>query len=97
MEQLHVTLETLQQTSSNIRTQNQQLVSCLYEIHSCMNQLAIVWQSPASEKIRTRFQSMLPIFDNYQSIVESYAKFLDQTVTTYQSMEAALNASAESF
>ena len=62
-----------------------------------MNQLSAYWQSPASEKLRSRFHAMMPVFDSYKTIVESYAKFLDQTVTTYQAMESSLNASAESF
>ena len=83
MDQLQITLAQVTQTAASIRSQNQQL--------------AAYWQSPASEKIRSRFHGMLPVFDNYRSIVESYAKFLDQTVSTYQSMEAQLNASAEGF
>ena len=97
MDQLQITLAQVTQTAASIRSQNQQLNSCLQEIGTSMNQLAAYWQSPASEKIRSRFHGMLPVFDNYRSIVESYAKFLDQTVSTYQSMEAQLNASAEGF
>ena len=97
MEQLQITLAQVTQTAAGIRMQNQQLNTCLQEIGTSMNQLAATWQSPASEKIRSRFQGMLPIFDNYRIIVESYAKFLDQTVSTYQSMETQLNASAEGF
>lgn len=97
MDQLQITLAQVTQTAASIRSQNQQLNSCLQEIGTSMNQLAAYWQSPASEKIRSRFHGMLPVFDNYRSIFESYAKFLDQTVSTYQSMEAQLNASAEGF
>lgn len=97
MDQLQITLAQVTQTAASIRSQNQQLNSCLQEIGTSMNQLAAYWQSPASEKIRSRFHGMLSVFDNYRSIVESYAKFLDQTVSTYQSMEAQLNASAEGF
>ena len=85
MDQLQITLAQVTQTAASIRSQNQQLNSCLQEIGTSMNQLAAYWQSPASEKIRSRFHGMLPVFDNYRSIVESYAKFLDQTVSTYQS------------
>ena len=72
MDQLQITLAQVTQTAASIRSQNQQLNSCLQEIGTSMNQLAAYWQSPAS-------------------------KFLDQTVSTYQSMEAQLNASAEGF
>lgn len=97
MDKLTITLADVTKTAGFIRTQNEQLTSCLQEINGYMNQLSSDWQSPAGEKIRMRFHSMLPVFDNYKSIVETYAKFLDQTVTTYQSMEAQLNANAESF
>ena len=97
MDQLQITLAQVTQTAASIRSQNQQLNSCLQEIGTSMNQLAAYWQSPASEKIRSRFHGMLPVFDNYRSIVESYAKFLDQTVSTYQSMEAQLNAMANGY
>lgn len=97
MNTLTITLADVTKTASFIRAQNGQLHSCLQEINTYMNQLSSDWQSPAGEKIRARFHSMLPVFDNYQTIVETYAKFLDQTVTTYQSMEATLNANAEGF
>lgn len=97
MDKLTITLTDVTKTASFIRAQNGQLSSCLQEIHTYMNQLSNDWQSPAGEKIRARFHSMLPVFDNYKASVETYAKFLDQTVTTYQSMEAALDANAEGF
>jgi len=62
-----------------------------------MNQLAAYWQSPASETLRTRFHSLLPVFDNYRSVVESYARFLDQTVDTYHTLEQQLQAGADQF
>lgn len=97
MDTLTITLADVTRTAAFIRNQNEQLTNCLHEIHGYMNQLSNDWQSPAGESIRMRFHTMLPVFDNYKSIVESYAKFLDQTVTTYQTMEAQLHANAESF
>ena len=97
MESLHITMAEVTHTASLLRQENQQLNTCLGDIHICMNQLTNEWQSPAAETIRTKFQSMKPIFERYHEIVENYAKFLDQTVQTYQSMEGKLNASAESF
>lgn len=97
MEQLQITLAQLQQTSTTLRQENTHLNSCLKEIHVCMNQLTNEWQSPAAQTIRAKFQSMLPIFDQYRDIVEQYAKFLDQTVQTYQTMEDQLTSNAQSF
>lgn len=97
MDNLKITLADVTRTAGFIRAQNEQLNGSLREINGYMTQLSNDWQSPASERIRTRFHAMLPVFENYKMIVESYAKFLDQTVTTYQSMESALDAGAEGF
>lgn len=97
MDTLQITLSQLQQTSSSIRQENQQLSSCLQEIYVCMNQLSSEWQSPAAQTIRSKFQSMLPIFDQYRDAVEQYATFLDQTSATYQTMEQQLTTNAQSF
>lgn len=95
--EIQITLDQLQQTAQEIRMQNKQLSGCLKEIATVMMQLSSYWQSPSSETLKNRFQAMLPVFDNYEVIVESYAKFLDQTVTAYQKMEQQLNSGADAF
>ena len=94
---IQITLEQLQQTAQGIRMQNKQLSGCLKEISAVMMQLSSYWQSPSSETLKNRFQAMLPVFDNYEVIVESYAKFLDQTAAAYQQMEQQLNSGADAF
>ena len=44
MEQLQVTLASLTQTASSIRSKNQQLTNYLYEISGIMNQLSTGWK-----------------------------------------------------
>lgn len=97
MEQMMITMSDISGCASSMRTQNTSMRLNLDEIHTIMNQLATYWQSPAAETLRARFQAMLPVFDNYKIIIDHYAKFLDQTVETYQTMEQKLNAHAESF
>lgn len=97
MDNLLITLTDVSNTASHIRQQNQLCFNCLQEISQSMNQLSADWQSPAAETLRARFHAMLPVFDHYKEIVESYAKFLDQTVTTYQSIETQLNTNADAF
>lgn len=97
MDTLLITLEQLYATAQGIRSQNQQLSGCLQEVHTIMNQLSAYWQSPSSETLRTRFQAMLPVFDQYQTIVETYAKFLDQTAQAYQQLEQQLHSGADAF
>lgn len=42
MDQLQITLAQVTQTAASIRSQNQQLNSCLQEIGTSMNQLAAI-------------------------------------------------------
>ena len=39
---------------------------------------------------------MQPKFDNYREVIESYAKFLDNTVAKYESTENTLHSNASS-
>lgn len=97
METLFITLQEVETTAGKLRQQNTQLRSILKEISTSITQLTSVWQSPASQTMQAKFQTMLPIFDQYKTIIDNYAKFLDQTVFTYQNMEQQLNVNADSF
>ena len=97
MEHLDITIEKLNVASGNIRNTNQRLNQCLKEINTVMNQLSLYWNSPASLALKTRFQNMLPVFENYEKIVDSYAIFLDQTVEVYHTLEQSLQQHADSF
>lgn len=97
METMNISLANMTSCANQIRQENGQLYQNLQEISVTMKQLAGFWQSPASETIRQRFQALLPVFDNYRTVIDTYAKFLDSTVLTYQSMEQQLNAEADTF
>lgn len=54
------------------------------EIGTSMNQLLLPIVAVSAS--RSHFHGMLPVFDDYRSIVESLPKFLDQTGITIKSM-----------
>lgn len=97
MEGIQITLAQVSNTAQEVRRMNSQMEQQLQQMRTHMNQLASTWQSPAAETIRAKFNGMTPIFDNYRDIVESYAKFLDQTVMSYESVEQAIAQNAASF
>ena len=97
VEGIKISLNEVSSTSSQIRTLNQQLTGRLDDIKKEMNALASTWNSDASNTIRANFNSLTPTFDNFREIVESYAKFLDQTVNAYNSAESAINNNASAF
>ena len=95
MEQLCVSVEQLASTASMIRMQNQKLQQCLKDISSVMNHVSVYWQSPAAETLKQRYHSLLPVFEQYETIVDSYAQFLNQTEQSYASMEQQLQMIAQ--
>ena len=97
IEGIQITLGELTQVASTIRTLNTSLTTCLEEIRSQMNALANDWSSESSETIRAKFNAHATHFEEYRTVVDSYAKFLDDTVTAYDVAENSINSNANSF
>ncbi|MFS0635132.1 pore-forming ESAT-6 family protein [Mesobacillus foraminis] len=94
---IKITLGEVSKTAGQIRTLNQTLSIRLEEIKKEMNALASVWNSDSSNTIRGNFNALAPRFEEYRQVVDSYAKFLDNTVTNYNQAETAINNNASSF
>jgi len=97
MENILISLADVTNAAQTMRRQNETLLQALMEMKRIMNSLSANWQSPAAETIRARFNGMVPIFENYRDIVESYAKFLDYTVSSYEATENSIQQGASSF
>jgi WXG100 family type VII secretion target len=97
VEGIKITLGEVSSTASQIRTLNQNLTERLSEIKREMNALSATWNSDASNTIRGNFNAMQPKFESFREIVESYAKFLDNTVQAYNTTETNINQNASAF
>lgn len=97
VEGISISLGEVAKTAGTIRSINQNLTARLEEIKKEMNSLAATWQSDASNTIRNNFNALAPRFEEYKNVVESYAKFLDNTVTNYNAAETAINSNASQF
>jgi WXG100 family type VII secretion target len=97
IEGIKISLNEVSSTAGTIRNLNTNLDARLMEIKNEMNGLAASWQSDASNTIRERFNSLSTKFAEYKEIIDSYAKFLDNTVTNYNSTETAINSNAGAF
>ena len=97
IEGIKISLGEVTKTAGTIRSLNTQLDSKLAEIKKQMNDLSQTWQSDSSNTIREKFNSLSPKFEEYKKIVESYAKFLDNTVQSYEPAESSINSNASLF
>ncbi len=59
-----------------------------------MDNTNISWISEAGETIRSRFNQFAARFDRQKEIIDTYAKFLDMTVSSYDTLETTINSNA---
>lgn len=97
MDDLHISLEQLQASAQMIRMHNKRMQQCLKDISLTMKNMSQTWQSPSAQTLATRFHSLLPVFEHYDQIVESYALYLESTKQSYASLEEQLQVVANDF
>jgi WXG100 family type VII secretion target len=94
---IQISFAEVSATAGTIRSLNNSLSSELDTIRKEINDLSATWISDSSETIRGKINGMVPKFENYKQIVDSYAKFLDNVVTNYNQTEASINNNASAF
>lgn len=97
VEGIKISTSQVAATASQIRTLNTSLESRLSDIKAQMNGLTSTWQSDGCTAIQSKFNALEPKFAEYKQIVESYAKFLDNTAASYDATETAVESNANAF
>ena len=96
MPDIKITFQEVRERTREIRKHNQNLTDILNEIKTAINALESEWTSDTSDTIRSKITGMQPKFDSYREVIESYAKFLDNTVERYEGTESTLQTNAAS-
>jgi hypothetical protein len=66
----------------------------LMEMKKEMTDTNVSWISESGETIRSRFNQFASRFDTEKETIDSYARFLDLTVQSYDSLETSINSNA---
>lgn len=96
MPDIKITFQEVRDKTAQIRSCNETLTQTLQDIKAAINALEVDWTSDTSDTIRAKITGMQPKFDSYKEVIESYAKFLDNTVQQYEATENTLNTNASS-
>ena len=96
MADIKITFQEVRAKATQLRGYNETLTSTLTTIKNAINNLESQWTSDTSDTIRAKITAMQPKFDRYKEVVESYAKFLDNTVAQYEALERELRSAADS-
>lgn len=97
MDNLKISLPEVSATASQIRQYNSNLDQTLSYVNKIMNELNSVWLSDGEEALLMRFQKFAQKFIDESEIIENYARFLDDTVSSYDSLESTIVANASNF
>ena len=96
MEELKISLAEVSECASKIRNFNQMMYEQLSLMKKDINDTNASWISDAGEAIRNRFNQFSTRFETQKEQIDSYAKFLDQTVDHYNTLESTINSNASS-
>ena len=97
MDQINISLPEVSNIDSQIRSYNSSLDEILSYVNKTMNELNGVWQSDGQERLLAAFQKFSSRFVEESEVLESYANFLDATVSDYDSLESTIVANASNF
>ena len=97
MEDIRITLPEVSNAAASLRNINTNLDEVLSNVSKMMLDLNVVWKGTAGETIVTRFQKFANRFIDESETIEEYAKFLDYTVSSYDSLESTITSNATNF
>lgn len=97
MSQIKITMQDVSNTAASLRNYNKNLDDTLAYVSRTMNELSSSWQSQGAERILANYNKFSRIFLDESQTIEEYAKFLDFTVSTYDSVESTISLNAENF
>lgn len=97
MDQIKITLNEVSNLASQIRLINANLDDVLDYAKRLMQDLNVVWNSDGATAIMNRFLQFSNRFNEESETIESYARFLDYTVSSYDSLESTIESNAQTF
>lgn len=97
MSEIKITVDDVILCANEIRKYNNKLDEVLSFVKKTMNDLNAVWESDASKTLQERFNQFALRFIDESEEIENYARYLDYTASSYDSLETTLNNNASSF
>ena len=94
---IQISTQVLLDTAEKVRSINNNMDQKLADINKSMNDLEATWTSSGATIIRNKMNGMKPRFEEYKSVVESYAKFLVNTAQNYETTEQLVKSNASEF
>ena len=95
MDNLKISLGQVSDCAAKIRSCNNEMFEDLSRIRKEMDNTSVSWMSDGAEAIRSRFNQFAPRFEQQKELIDTYARFLDRTVESYDSLETTITSNAQ--
>jgi uncharacterized protein YukE len=96
MANIKISLQEVSDTANKLRTLNQMMDEELNDMKMEMNLLDGTWVSDGSSEIRNKFNLFSNRFEKQKATIDQYARFLDLTVSSYDTLETTIASNASS-
>ena len=96
-DEIKVSTQVLLDTAEKVRTINTTMDGKLADINKTMNDLESTWRSDAATDIRAAMNALKPRFEEYKTVVESYAKYILNQLQSYAVTETSIQNNAGAF
>ncbi|MBR3202635.1 MAG: pore-forming ESAT-6 family protein [Solobacterium sp.] len=95
MDNLKISLGQVSDCAAKIRSCNNEMFEDLSRIRKEMDNTSVSWMSDGAEAIRSRFNQFASRFEQQKELIDTYARFLDRTVESYDSLETTITSNAQ--
>ena len=92
---INITLEEVTNHAGQIRSSNAEMTTTLQQAQDTMKQLGSTWQGTAATDLEAKVGALSAKFTQYNEVIESYAKFLDNAVEIYKQTEQQIDSGAQ--
>lgn len=94
MSDIKISLAQVSECANSIRSCNNQMFEALTTMKKEMNGTNASWLSDGGDTIRNKFNQFAARFDTQKETIDSYARFLDRTVESYDTLETTITSNA---
>ncbi len=90
-----ISFEEVSNSSTQIKNCSQKLSTIMEDLNRVINDINSGWDSSASQTFKERFQGFVNKFNDCKVSIDAYAKFLDQTVDAYRTIDTKISNAAQ--
>lgn len=90
-----ISLEEVSNSSTQIKSCSSKLTTIINDLNKISSEINSGWSSTASDTFRDQFKNFVNKFNDAKEAIENYAKFLDQTVEVYKTVDEKINSAAQ--